>query len=139
MKLRYEKDIKNEVVDELRKFKAERVYLEYKFDISMKEGILSVRGYRKDKEIRMSYLLETLHNVRYKELIISDMEVNNVFLDMILEREISLELYSKNIKGIKLNGNSTDYWIDTVVVKAGEKVIRHDAICFDGVQMIKRV
>lgn len=99
-----------------------------------------------DKYLKISFIdlidynnrtnIEVSIDINYPESSIKtlyfSLNENDKVIDFLLNKEVRLECYKKNLDGMTFKGNDTIYYMDTVIVydKYGKR-IRLDEICFD--------
>jgi hypothetical protein len=142
MNLTYNKSIKQEVLKELKKFHADRIILFFNFDNVENTGTLIINGYtnnfRSEVKIEIKKDFKTTFNSSYSKFVISDLELNDLELDMLLNDTMSLDVYFKGHKEFRFVEGNVDcnYWLDQIYVHSKNKKIKIERISFHNVQMI---
>lgn len=144
MKINYnEENVKKEFLKEMRKFSPTRMTIFLEFDIANKKATTTFRAFKtyfgNDVELVLKYNTSVEYNTEVARVVITDIELDDVLLHMILENEFNLDTYCKNLRNLKIGDSNCDYWMDTIYIKAKNKKVRHDAISFNNVQMIYKI
>jgi hypothetical protein len=135
-----EEKAKQSITKELKKFNADRLYINYTFDIENKKGNIQINATKKyyDKEVTciINKEVTTEYNTSIERIFISDIYTIDVLLDFLIAPINSIDCYSHNLDNLRFKDNDTNYFIDTIVIRVNNKSIKHDAISFNTYKMI---
>lgn len=139
MKLIFEKNVKSEIKKALGKeYDEVTLFFEFLEDnvgkLKVVSNFFTQLNTYKTIELNFDFKYQDLY--RIKKITLSEIKLNDVIFDMILTEETYIEAYSHNISSIKINDNGCDYWMDTLIIKYKNKIVKHNEIVFDSSKII---
>lgn len=107
--------------------------------INVPENTIKISAYKHGDNNPVNYILsvdiESYSHVQ--KLVIEIDDVLNVSFRMLMQN-CFLDCFAKNLKGLKINDNSFDYWMDTVVIMNEKRTakLKIDYICSEFSKMV---